>query len=273
MGIAFTVGALWHTWDRSRDTLLPDPATLLIAAGLVIAGLVAAGRSWVALFVAAPTWRMFSDFFLAQLAKYIPGGGVWQMTGQVWMTTASGYTATRASGNLVIHALIQLLAGTALGGLLVLDSKLPTWIRAGAAVGLLSPILLHRSWMSVVLRRLGALLKLDFDELTPPAQGAIVRSWMWAVAGLFAIGLAYSVIVHALDASVNLLYSTFAFSLAWAIGFALVPFPAGLGVREAALIVLGTGSASVALAASIAVRLLAITAELTLALVTRARRP
>ena len=271
-GIAFTAIALWQTWDRSRDSLLPDGVTLLISAALVIAGLAAAGRSWLVLFAHGPGWRLVGSFYLAQLGKYIPGGGFWQAAGQVGMATAAGYQASRVAGNFAVHAVIQFAAGAALGGLLILNGELPTWMRVTAGLGLLAPVLLHRSWMSAVLRRLGGLARLDFDELAPPDQAAIVRSWAWAVACLLAYGLAYGLMVDSLENGAGFVYSIFAFSMAWAIGFALVPFPAGLGAREAALIVFVGGSAAVVLAASIAFRLLAIIGELMLALGTRARR-
>ena len=272
VGIAFTVIALWQTWDRSRQSLLPDGITMLLAGALVVAGLVAAGRSWLVLFARGPSWRLVGDFYLAQLGKYIPGGGLWQAAGQVGMTTSSGYTATRAAGNFAVHAVVQFAAGAALGGLLVLNGALPLWVRATAGLGLLAPVLLRRSWMSTLLRRLSDLVRLKLDELEPPSQAAIVRSWAWAVACLFAYGLAYGLMVNSLENGVGFVYSIFAFSLAWAIGFGLVLFPAGLGAREAALIIFVGGSAAVVLAASLALRLLAITGELTLALVTRARR-
>ena len=60
-----------------------------------------------------------------------------------------------------------------------------------------------------------------------------------------------------------------AFAMAWAVGFALIPFPAGLGVREAALVVLVGGSAGVAVAASLVLRLLAIVGDILLMAVTR----
>jgi hypothetical protein len=126
--------------------------------------------------------------------------------------------------------------------------------------------------MSAVLRRFGGLARLDLNKLAPPDQAAIVRSWAWASACLVAYGLAYGLMVHSLDNGTGVVYSVFAFSLAWAIGFALVIFPAGLGAREAALIVLVGGSTAAVVAASVALRLLAILGELTLVLVTRARR-
>jgi hypothetical protein len=271
-GIAFTVVALWQTWDRSRESLLPDGVTLLLAAALVIAGLTAAGRSWLVLFSRGPAWRLLGNFYLAQLGKYIPGGGLWQAAGQVGMATAAGYQASRVAGNFAVHAVIQFAAGAALVGLLILNGTLPFWMRFAAGLGLLAPVLLHRSWMSVVLRRLAALARLDLDELAPPDQATILRSWAWAVACLMSYGLAYALMFDSLGTGTDIVYSIVAFSLAWAIGFALVIFPGGLGAREAALIILVGGSTAAVLAASVALRLIAILGELTLVVVTRAQR-
>lgn len=270
-GIAFTVVALWQTWQRSQQSLLPDSGAMLVAAILVLAGALAAGWSWLALFAREGDWRLLGDFYLAQLGKYIPGG-LWQPAGQVGLTVGAGFTATRATANFAMHVAIQFAAGVWVGGLLVLDSGQPLWLRAVAGVGLLAPVLIYRNLTWAILRRFGGFLRLDADELAPPGQTVIIRSFLWTVGCLVAYGFAYGLLAHSLAGSIGILSSVPAFALAWAIGFALVVFPAGLGAREAALVVLVGAVPAVVIAASIGLRLIVISGELAIALVSRVGR-
>lgn len=271
LGIAFTLIALWQTWERSQQSLLPDGGAMLMAAILVLIGALAAGWSWLALFAREGDWRLLGDFYLAQLGKYIPGG-LWQPAGQVGLTVGAGFTATRATANFAMHVVIQFAAGIWVGGLLVFDGGQPLWVRAVAGVCLLAPVLIYRNLTWAILRRFGGILRLDADELAPPGQAVVFRSFIWTVGCLVAYGLAYGLLAHSLDGGIGIVNSVPAFALAWAIGFALVVFPAGLGAREAALVVLVGGVPAVVIAASIGLRLVVIVGELAIALVSRVGR-
>ncbi len=272
-GLIFMAFALSETWDRSRETVFPDLPTLAIAEVLLVAGLVGAGLSWLALFGDNAPRRLLSDFYMAQLGKYIPGGGLWQAAGQIGLATESGYTASKVAGTFGVYAVVQLTAAAFLGGFTVLSGSAAPWVRFAALGALLTPLLMHRAWMAALLVRVARWTRRDPEELSPPPQGAIVRAWLWALIPIAAFGLAYGALVHDLDSSLGVVSAGVAFALAWAVGFALIPFPSGLGVREAALVVLVDGTAAVVIAASIALRLLAIVADLVLVAITRRRRP
>jgi hypothetical protein len=268
LGLGFMAVALWETWDRSRTTVLPGPPVMLVAAALVFLGLVGAGLSWLSLFGDRAPRRLVADFYMAQLGKYIPGGGLWQAAGQIGLATESGLRAARVAGAFAVHGVVQLTAAAFLGGFLVIAGGAPLWIRLGAGTALLSPLLLHRTWMEALLSRIARWMRRGEGELTAPPQRAILRSWGWSLAPIATFGLAYGVLVNDL-AGAGTVHTAVAFALAWAVGFALVPFPSGLGVREAALLVLVDGPAAAVIAASIGLRLLAIVAELVLVVATR----
>jgi uncharacterized membrane protein YbhN (UPF0104 family) len=100
-----------------------------------------------------------------------------------------------------------------------------------------------------------------------------------AAAGFAAYSGGFVVVLRcSTDASV--LGAMSAFSLAWLVGFAAVPVPAGLGVREATLVALlaGTTGTSTVVAVSVIYRVICILVEVLLAAVTslgvrRAKRP
>lgn len=272
LGMVFVGVALWRTWDVSQQQVLPGPSTIVVAGLLVAGGLVGGGLSWVALFGKGAPRGLIADFYMAQLGKYVPGGGLWQAASQIGLSTNHGLTATRVGANLAVHSLIQLTAALTLGGFVVLTTDLPGWLRLASSLGLAAPLLLHRNWMAHMLHRVGGWLRLDNSDTIPPDQRTIIRSWLWSLLPITGFGVAYGHMIHTLAPGVELWRGAVAFAMAWAIGFALLPFPAGLGVREAALVLLVGGSTAAVVATSLALRLLAIVGDVVLMVVTRSVR-
>ncbi|MGH8875369.1 MAG: lysylphosphatidylglycerol synthase domain-containing protein, partial [Acidimicrobiia bacterium] len=155
------------------------------------------------------------------------------------------------------------------GGLVAGTSQLPWWARAATGCGLLAPLLLYRPLLAAVLERLGRWLRLDRQEVEPPPQAVMLRSFAWVLVPVLAAGLAFALLVGSLGPEVGWAHATASFALAWAVGFAALPFPSGLGVREAVLVALvGAGTAQV-LAASLTLRLVTIGAELVMIVASR----
>lgn len=269
VALVFVGFALFRTWDEAETQILPDAATIGLASVVMVTTLIGGALSWYTLFGHGAPRRLISDFYLAQLGKYLPGGGVWQAAGQVGLSKSPQLSATRLTSNLAVHAVIQLSAALTLGGFLVFASDLPFWLRLLCGLGLLAPLILHRSWMAFLLHRVGAWLRLDAEQAVPPRQRIIVRSWLWSLLPIAGFSVAYGLMVHSLEPGLGVGRVAVAFAMSWAIGFALVPFPAGLGAREAALVALVGGSTTIVVAASLALRLIAIGGDLILVTVTR----
>ena len=272
VGMVFVGVALWRTWNESQQQVLPKGSTLLVAGLLVAGGLVGGGMSWIALFGKRAPRGLIADFYIAQLGKYVPGGGMWQAAGQIGLSIGHGLTATRVGANMAVHSVIQLTAALTLGGFVVLATDLPGWLRIVCGFGLAAPILLHRTWMAQVLYRVGGWLRLDTTDIVPPDQKTIIRSWLWSLLPIFGFGIAYGIMIHTLVPGIGVWRGAVPFAMAWAVGFALLPFPAGLGVREAALVLLVGGSTAAVLATSLALRLLAIAGDLILMFISRSVR-
>jgi hypothetical protein len=179
-------------------------------------------------------------YAVGQLGKYVPGA-VWPAVIQSdmgarrrmpWRVMLGAYTQT-----LVIT--VTTGAVLALG---VLTGPAPTWVRwvvvAGAVAGVVfgwaavHPDALHR-WMDGVLSRLtGAGLpeRLDGRAALTAALASVVA---WVLIGVHAVAIVHPLGVGAGDA----VFVGASFVFAWVCGIVAVPFPAGLGVREAVLIV------------------------------------
>jgi glycosyltransferase 2 family protein len=264
-GIGFAVS---ETLKDAREHVLPSAGALVFAAVLCQFAIAASARAWVALFSDLVDSRagrsvLRGTFYLSQLTKYLPVGGVAQAASQLGLARSVGVPLKRSTVAFPVSAVGAVVAGVTLGSGLVFDSKLPAWTRAAALCGLAVVVLLNRGLMARVLD-----LARHFVRRVPgsdqlPTQSDIVAFYLWALATIAALCAAYALLLHSLTAAVNPFVVFSAFAVSWVIGFVVVPIPAGVGVREAVLVALipGVGAAPL-LAASLALRLLSIGTEL-----------
>ncbi|HKA84491.1 MAG TPA: lysylphosphatidylglycerol synthase domain-containing protein [Acidimicrobiales bacterium] len=265
VGIAFAVS---RTVDSAQDEILPSAPAWVAGAVLAQVAIVASARAWVALFSdllddRASRAAMRGTFYLAQLTKYLPVGGVAQAASQLGLAPTVGVPIKRAAVAFPVSAVGAVAACGTLSIGLALDASLPAWARVLALCGLLTPVFLRRPLMARVLdlaRRVVHRIP-GSDQL--PTQRDIVVFYGWALITIGSLSGAYAVLLGSLHTGANLgtVFSAFAFS--WAIGFLAIPIPAGVGVREAVLVALlpGVGTAPL-LAVSLALRLLTIGTEL-----------
>jgi uncharacterized membrane protein YbhN (UPF0104 family) len=275
IGLTFLIIAFRESWQQSRSVVLPSPAHLGTAAALLLLAIVFASLGWIALFGhARGNWGLARAYLASQLVKYVPGG-IWQSVGQVGLATDAGIPISKAFFAYSVHMLIQVVAGGSVGATIVLfGPRLPLPLRLAALGGLLPLILLHRGWMSRLLAALGRWTRRELATDLIPAQQGILRSYAWSLATFVANGSAFTLLLSSADGSLALGTGIGTFAIAWTLGFLAVPFPSGVGVREAALIALLGSLLSVPaiIAASIAHRLVSILAELALAAYAGSRR-
>lgn len=267
LGFGFLGGAVWATWDTFVDALTFDAGTFAGAALLCLAGLAALAFSWAAVHPPSADRRAVARrFLLAQPAKYVPGG-VTMPAGQVILSRPYDTSIGSAVSRLVIHS-----------GLMVLG-----------AVTVASPMLVvgPRKWIGglgsvVVVVSLAALLFADLDRIAtgmvrlarrvtrrpgsePVAldvrRADMFRAYALVVLAMSCLAAAFPVVGGQLGESPIRLAA--AFALAWAIGFVLVPLPAGAGAREATLVFVLAGTATVGrvIAVSVVYRAAMLVAE------------
>jgi len=263
-GAAFLVVAFLQTWDRSGGAVLPSWPRFAGAVLIATAGHAVAFVAWSALLGGARSRRLVTGFYVAQLGKYVPGA-IWQAVGQVGYTVRAGVPAGTAAAAFAVAAVTQpAAAGTVGATLAVTGSGLPPPVRVAALGALGLCALLNRRWMTRALALVGR-LRPGMTATVPP-QADILRSWRWTILTAAASGLAFAVLLGGLDPRTSLPAATAAFCLAWTVGYLALPFPAGIGVREAVLIATLGGTVAVPqlIAASVAVRLVLMVAEVTL---------
>lgn len=255
IGAGYLVVAFLDAWDRSQGLPLPSAGALAAAFALVALGLAGALGAWAALLPGAGIGRLASGFLTAQLGKYVPGA-VWQAVGQVDAAYRLGVPLPRATTAFVVSALTQAVGGGVLGAALAF-APVPPSVRLGAAAGLLLVLLLDRRWMAWLLARLR---RGDVSAL--PEGRRIRRAWLLGLLPHLTGGLAFALLLAGTGAGF-VPAAIPAAILAWTVGFLALPFPSGIGVREAVLVAAlgGWAAPTQILAASLALRLVTIAAE------------
>lgn len=265
VAIAFAVS---ETVKDAKEHVLPSAGALAIASVLALVAIVSSARAWVALFSDLVDTRasrsvLRGTFYLSQLTKYLPVGGVAQAASQLGLARSVGVPLKRAAVAFPVSAVGAVVGGATLGSGLVLDSSLPAWTRALALLGLATVVLLHRGLMARVLDLARHFIRRVPGSDQLPTQSDIFAFYGWALVTIGALCAAYAVLLHSLTTAPNPFVVFSAFAVSWVIGFVVVPVPAGVGIREAVLVALvpGVGAAPL-LAASLALRLLTIATEL-----------
>ncbi len=213
-------------------------------------------------------------FFVGQLGKYLPGS-VWSVVMQTEMAGRLGVPRKRTGVAGLLAMVLALVTGVVVG-LPAVPQLLGKHDRVLAVTGvavvamavLVSPPVLN-PLVAKGLRRLGR------EPLEHPLSARAVAAmcgWFvlsWASAGLMTWVLASAVARPDADGSRLVVASVLGFAMASAVGMLSVVLPAGVGVREAVLIVLLTPFMSLAAASAVVIltRFLSVIADLAWALV------
>ncbi|WP_405088775.1 lysylphosphatidylglycerol synthase domain-containing protein [Microbispora sp. NBC_01389] len=243
VALGFGIWAVAGKWSDVADGFARlSWAELAGSLAAVLGALLAGMLMWRALLADLGSPLVFTDaakiFFVGQLGKYIPGS-VWPMIAQMEMGRDHGVPRSRSAAAFFLTYPVYL--GT---GLLVSAVTLP--VLAGQSVAryawllLLVPVLVAALHPAVVNRIIAfGLRKLRREPLERPlTRRGLLVACGWALAGWAAYGVHLALIVHGLGAGgpSAMILSVGAFALAWCLGFVFIVAPAGVGVREAAII-------------------------------------
>ena len=262
------VAALIAGWDQARGALADSAPLLALAIPLVVAGLLAGAQGWAVLQPRAMQLRAFRAFLAAQPAKYLPGGGAFQLVGQVGLTSRDKTDRPRAGVAFAIHAFIQVAAAVALALLLLFGSG-PGWLKTivtAAAVTIV--VLLRQPVLTAGVNLAQRLLrKIDLSGGVPPTP-TLWRSWTWSLIPMLFSALAFAGLAGAFTSLWVTVTTVGIFALAWVVGFLAFPLPSGLGLREVVMIgLMAPLPSSTVIATSLLHRFSTLVAELLILLV------
>jgi uncharacterized membrane protein YbhN (UPF0104 family) len=253
------------TIERPRSEELPSLSTLALACAFTTASLGAAALQWATLLNVTGAQRVaaYRSVFISQLSKYLPAGGLFQVASQISLAE-SGSAGSRFQ--LFLTGVVQLCAACPLIGLLLLGPSSALVPRTIAILAIPLVLLAHPRMMSAVLSVSGRFMRSSHAGTITVPGSRLARAQLLAVSNIALLSIGFAIIALAIDQSASFLSLTGAFALAWIAGFVVVPLPAGLGVREAALVVLlpNLSPASVILAGVI-LRLVGLVSEVGLA--------
>ncbi len=162
-------------------------------------------------------------------SKYLPGGFGLPLS-QMSHQYRSGDSVSRTAGRLVQHFLISVGSGGAAFLALSQQSGDGLWWQIPIAVLFLAvgfiafPVILERFPRPAIARNL---------ELAQAPRVLVASAVTWFALIVLAVG--YDTVLDGLV--VGDVGAVAAFVLAWTIGYAVVPVPAGLGLRESVLVV------------------------------------
>jgi glycosyltransferase 2 family protein len=241
VGIAFLAAVVAGSWGEMVDAFRDEPGRFAASVVLNAVGLAVLAGSWALLQESGSRGTHLRRYLMTQPAKHIPGG-VAQPVGQVVLASQVGAPPAVMVARFVLHvgmlAVAGLAAGTGLAG-----SEDLWWIgvlsMVGGSVGVL---VLFRVTSSPGPGRAfvrfgrwatrGRLAVDSTDLATPPSR--LGTGLVAAGAGTIARAAAFALLAApTIDLPVVVLVG--AYALAWTAGFVAIPFPAGLGIREAVL--------------------------------------
>lgn len=212
---------------------------ILVATGLVIAGLLATAEVWRHCLSAltAPVSHTVAReiFFPSQVGKYLPGS-VWPFLAQMRLARRHGIAASAAllagSVFLVMHAVTSVPVAS-----MVLFAQ-PSFAGKLAIAGVCAAagfVLLHPKILGIAVRKLAAR---SGGEVRPLRWAQVIRPLAWMVPAWACYGAAGFVVAAPVggDPLVLAALCTGAFAISWLVGVVAIIAPAGLGAREAVLV-------------------------------------
>jgi uncharacterized membrane protein YbhN (UPF0104 family) len=259
LGVRASIGRLGDLESHE----VPSLGTTVAAMCLLAAGQATVGYGWRRLVpvLSDPVASMWT-FHATQPGKYLPLG-VGQAVGQVALARDLGLPLRTAVAAWASHVAMIIAAGGVVGTLLVLHPSLGgvRWLALG---GILAGTAVHRSVLQHIV---GAGARFTDRLPSPddlPSQRCLAEAFFASVGFMVLHGLAFALLLPGSDrGSAGWLGLIGAYGIATGSSIAS-PFPAGLGVREALLVLLAGAGAAATIAAAIVLRVATFTVEVAL---------
>lgn len=262
VGVPTCAVAAFFAFRDSRTIDFPGPVITAVVCVLTLVFLLLAAESYATLIEPTQRRSARASFFSSQLVKYIPAGGVAQFASQASQLDLDGKSGIRiVAESKIIAAAAGLVWGLTFA--IFADDAALIW-RLGAAAGGVAALSVWTPWFDSLVSWVG--------ERTGAHGGThdrnqTARSFVLGVASVGAAGIAFALLLSTQTASAPpVIAAVSAYALAWTAGYLAVPFPGGIGVREAVLVLLLPVELGSVLVVAIAVRVIQVGCELVLGL-------
>lgn len=235
--------ALVRQWDEFVEAVSRlDVGSVTVSFFAVLVALVLNMLSWreamAAVGVRTPLVTAARVFYLSQLGKYVPGS-VWPVVAQMELTRDRGVSRLRGATGAVVSMAVGVVTSASVATLLLVLPDAEVRARYWW-VAVVIPVMVAALHPAVLRWALGLLLRVTRRSTPVPSMSgaALTRSAAWSAAMWLALGGHAWLIADRLAGPDGAPYLTVtgAITLAWVVGFLFVVAPAGLGVREGALV-------------------------------------
>ena len=213
---------------------------------------------------------MLRSFVGGQLAKYVPGG-IAQVVGQAGLAVAAGATKSQAVAGVAVHSLVGVVAPSLLFVSLwsLVASPFPTWLRVTSALAsTIASLALVAHPTLRTLARVAQVRLRRAPDWQVPCWRALLQVYALGLAALAALSVAFATLAGATSDTSDVIAAAGGYGVAFFVGFLAVPIPAGIGVREGALLAVAAPNDDIltALAAAACLRILQLICEVLVAL-------
>lgn len=247
----------------ANEIELPEPSLWALAAVEISLFLLLAGASFTLLLPDHLRAAGLAAFLRSQLVKYNPVGGPAQMVSQMALSPEGG----QSGADTVMRSKLTAIAGGLLWAPIcaLTASTLPSVVRLLLGATIVGVVVAHPGLTRFLLRTASRWIK----RISVPEHNATfathLRSTVVAATALAFSGAAFALFATAGTSEVSVLAAISAYAMAWTVGYVAVPFPGGIGVREATLVFLLPLDLSQVLLAAVLIRVTQVTVELLLA--------
>jgi hypothetical protein len=248
------------------DVPVPSPLRWVGATAAIMSFLLLASASYASLVPESSRRLAHHSFLRSQLMKYNPFGAVAQPTSQALLTSSGTGGSTAAVATVVSK--VTTGAGGLLWGPVVAatGAGLPHLVRVGCALAPVGLLVCHPAVLGPVIRRAPRL----GGSVVVPESARIARSVGLAFLAVGFAGLGF-LLVAPTDSPMGTGPAPVAgFAFTWTLGYLALPFPGGVGVREAIATILVPGATAAVLVTAVVFRVTQIGVELALTMATYA---
>lgn len=248
-------GAALYLWRAGRDgwsdvarfARAPEPAQLLAASLLTVGTYGFLVATWVTSLAWWGQRLAYGDaariWFLTNLSRFVPGA-IWQFAGMSAMAMAHGVSAVAATGAVLLQQVVLLGTGVVLTLAFAPRLLLPASLAVSpvtAALAAVAGAAALTALLPLMMPVLGRFTTRVFRRPLPwpaPRAGAFAAYVVALLAPWLAYGVAFWLFGRAFlgESAPGLMLAVSAFISSYVAGILVVIAPAGLGVREAALV-------------------------------------
>lgn len=266
IAFSFVANDLHSSWDSLANKISSPSLSFWAGCALILSMMALWPAVWIIIMrgcgVKMPTKNAYAIWWVSNLGKYVPGK-VTLIAGRAWLARRWGPQVVLESfaWEFILSISSALIAGSLF---LFYNDSIYGSLILGAALLSLFPLLSPDLVQKLLRKPIALLGRGKWDAPVAMSRATYLQALVMLVLGWIGWGIAHQLLLSGIGIEIDLIVLISVFSLAWAIGFAIIILPAGLGVREGALTQLMTPFAAAGVGAILALlsRIVNIIAEL-----------